>query len=96
MPALLTSTSIFSCRATVPPTSAWSDPASVISAEASSARPPAAKISSTVPCALPPRAAAITIAPRRASSSAIARPMPRDAPVTTATLFSKSRSALMV
>ena len=37
-------------------------------------------------CALLLAAAATTSAPRRASSSAIARPMPRDAPVTIATL----------
>ena len=47
--------------------------------------PPDAMISSTVPCAFVPRAAAMTSAPRLASSCAIARPIPRDAPVTTTT-----------
>ena len=41
------------------------------------------------PAAFSPRAAATTCAPRAASSSAMPRPMPRDAPVTIATLSSQ-------
>src|SRR5262249_27489414 len=39
------------------------------------------------------RAPPTTVAPRHASSTAIARPSPEDAPVTTATLFSSIRSS---
>ena len=48
---------------------------------------PAARRRSRPPCpaALSPRAAATTVAPCSASLTAIARPMPRDAPVTSAT-----------
>src|SRR6185369_7282564 len=51
------------------------------------ARPPAAVISSTTLCAASSRMSLIaTIAPSRANSSAIARPIPEPAPVTRATL----------
>src|SRR5215216_5813154 len=43
-------------------------------------------MSDTVDAAFSPRAAATTCAPRNASITATARPIPRDAPVTTATL----------
>src|SRR5438309_3163450 len=59
--------------------------ASVTSAPTASARPPAPAIAATVAAALSPRAAATTIAPCAASLVAIARPIPRDAPVTSAT-----------
>ena len=59
--------------------------ASVTSTEAACAWPPAARISSTTGAAWSSRAAANTTAPRAASCRAIARPIPRDAPVTRAT-----------
>lgn len=55
---------------------------------ANTARPPACVIAATVPW--PPasfKSATTTAAPSRANNSAIARPMPLPAPVTTADLF---------
>src|SRR5438045_1419932 len=77
--------SIFPWRASVPATSASIAAASLTSTDATSALPPAAVISSTVAAAFRSRAAATTVAPCAASFAAIARPMPRDAPVTSAT-----------
>src|SRR5882757_8041688 len=64
------------------------------------ARPPAAMISSTTSCAgpasdplpsfPPPRSLTTTAAPSFANSSACERPMPRPAPVMTATLLSSA------
>ncbi len=51
-----------------------------------SASPPAAAISATTPASFSVlRAAAATRAPARAKASAVARPIPCDAPVTSAT-----------
>ena len=69
---------------------ASTDWGSVTSSVTASAFRPAATISSATGRALSPRAAATTVAPRRASASAVALPMPRDAPVTSATREVKS------
>src|SRR5688500_15313758 len=65
---------------------------SVTSTLTAVAFPPAAAIASAVSRAFSPRAAAITCAPLAASMEATARPMPRDAPVTIATRFSKGNA----
>jgi hypothetical protein len=60
---------------------AWS----VTSTVSASAVPPAARISATSFSSMSPRrASTATLAPREASSLAVARPMPLEAPVTTA------------
>ena len=70
---------------------AWRNPAFTCSASATSictasASPPAAAISATTPASFSAlRAAATTRAPACASASAVARPIPCDAPVTSAT-----------
>src|ERR1051325_5052354 len=73
-------------RSTPPATIPSTDAVSVPSSGTVSAVPPPAWISETVPAAFSPRAAATMCAPREASSVAMPRPMPRDAPVLTATL----------
>ena len=83
---LTQSTDLRSVAATIASTEAGS----VTSTDATSAWPPAERISAAVPAALSPRAAPMTTAPRAASVSAIARPMPRDAPVTIAIVPGKS------
>src|SRR5687768_7824246 len=90
MPALFTSTSRRPCRSSAPDTSRSIAPASETSTAAASAFPPAAAIASIASAALLPRAAPITVAPCAASFPAIARPMPREAPVTSATRPDKS------
>jgi hypothetical protein len=56
-----------------------------------SAVPPAAEIAATVSFSFSTlRATQATLAPQRASASAIARPNPRDAPVTSATCPARS------
>src|SRR5262249_11281719 len=62
---------------------------SVTSSVRASALPPAATMASAVGFALSPRAAQTTSAPCAASCVAMAFPMPRDAPVTRATLLAR-------
>ena len=85
IPALFTRMSSRPCRSNAPVTSASFDAASATSTVATSAFPPAFVISSTVAAAFCSRAAATTVAPCAASLVAIARPIPLDAPVTSAT-----------
>src|SRR5262245_28987204 len=73
------------CFSTAFDTNALAAAPSLTSSEATSALPPAAVISSTVFAAFCARAAATTVAPCCASLNAMARPIPRDAPVTSAT-----------
>src|SRR5215471_18636295 len=89
MPALLTTMSSRPCLAAIAPGVFSSAAASVTSSVSASARCPAFVISATQSFACSPRAAAITRAPCSANRFAIARPMPRDAPVTRATLPSR-------
>src|SRR5712691_5138944 len=77
-------------RSSTPATIASIDAVSVTSSGTASACCPAAWISATVSPAFSPRAAATTRAPRDASITAIPRPIPRDAPVTLATLPERS------
>src|SRR5262245_25082352 len=86
MPALFTRMSRRVCRDRTAFTAPSTAAGSVTSIATASARPPAAVISATAAAAFSPRAAAITVAPLRASAPAMARPIPRDAPVTRATL----------
>src|SRR5437868_15421998 len=58
---------------------------SVTSTLIASARPPCSTIAAAVAAALSARAIATIVAPCLANRSAIARPIPRDAPVTSAT-----------
>ena len=90
MPALFTRMSIRPWRAITPPTASSALAGAATSTVANSARPPAAVISSATGRAFSPRAAATTVAPCFASVCAIARPMPRDAPVTSATRSERS------
>src|SRR5687768_16730715 len=90
MPALLTRMSMRPWRSTVAAIIASMAAASVTSTEATSALPPFSWIAVTVSHAWSPRAAATTCAPRATRSAAISRPMPRDAPVTIATLSDRS------
>src|SRR5262245_22824867 len=90
MPALLTRTSIRPCRSSTPAINASIEAESVTSRVAASAWCPAARICETVSAALSPRAVATMCAPREASVMATPRPMPRDAPVTIATLPERS------
>src|SRR5215212_2329907 len=78
------------CRSRTPPTSASIELSSVTSRVAASARCPAAVICDTASAAFSPRAVATIFAPRAASITATPRPMPRDAPVTIATLPERS------
>jgi hypothetical protein len=70
-------------------TAAWTDGTVLISASTAMARPPDATMSAAIlsalsRCDLQVRA---TLAPRAASVRVIASPIPRDPPVTSATLF---------
>src|SRR5258707_606980 len=65
---------------------------SVTSIPIASARPPRSVIAAAVAAALSPRATATIVAPCWAKRSAIARPIPRDAPVTTATFPVRSNT----
>jgi len=85
-PALFTSTSSRPKDATVRSASIVTSEASAMSARMAVAWPPALFIDSTCASSKPTRRAArITVAPRRASSRAVAAPMPELAPVTIAT-----------
>src|SRR5262245_30193106 len=90
MPALLTRMSMRPWRSRTLPISASIEDTSVTSSAAASARWPASQICATASAAFSPRAAATTCAPREASVAATLRPMPRDAPVTIATLPERS------
>src|SRR5215469_13741417 len=87
IPALLTTTSRPPSSEAACSTTASATPASVMSPAADTARPPAVSISRSVrsirPASRPPTA---TAAPSRAKRTAIARPIPLDAPVTSAFL----------
>src|SRR6516225_4077100 len=89
MPALLTRMSRRPCFATISAGARPSASASVTSSVIDSARRPERISSVAQSDAFAPRAAAITRAPCSANRAAIARPMPRDAPVTRATLPSR-------
>src|SRR5688572_23428281 len=86
MPALLTTISSLPCVSTVCLIRASTAAVSVTSAACAVALPPDAVIAAAVASALVPRATQTTVAPPAARRSAIARPIPRDAPVTIATL----------
>src|SRR5947209_14840261 len=100
MPALLTSTSRRPKASTACATIAPASSKSATLPPLTTASPPAATISSTTDCAgeassptpltSPPRSLTTTLAPWRASDSACSRPMPRPAPVTSATRPSHS------
>src|SRR5215472_13610660 len=87
IPALLTTTSRPPSSDATCSTTAAATPASVMSPAADTARPPAVSISRSVrsirSASRPPTA---TAAPSRAKRTAIARPIPLDAPVTSAFL----------
>ena len=95
IPALLTRTSSRPNCSTAASISAWPPSGVDTSLPSATAAPPAATISSTTatagptsapsPSIEPPRSLTTTEAPRSASRRAWARPMPRPAPVTTAT-----------
>src|SRR5262249_14526607 len=86
-PALLTRTSICPWAASADFTVSAMDSGSVMSRRTAEALPPAAAASATTfSSASPVRAAPRTIAPSPARRFAIAAPMPREAPVTRATL----------
>ena len=89
MPALLTRISSLPCFSITDLIRPSTAAASVTSSADASALPPDAAIAAAVASALVPRATQITVAPPAASRSAIARPIPRDAPVTIAILPSK-------
>src|SRR4051794_40136203 len=87
MPALLTTTSTPPSSSTVRCTPASISPARVTSMRPLSARPPSAAMSEAVSAAVSStRSTAITAAPSWAKRSAVWRPMPDPAPVTSATL----------
>src|SRR5688572_18642736 len=86
MPALLTRISSLPYVSIVCLISASTAAASVTSAPCATAVPPDAVMAAAVASALVPRATHTTAAPPPARRSAIARPIPRDAPVTIATL----------
>src|SRR5436190_1643082 len=86
MPALFTRMSMRPWRSSTPLIIDSIDALSVTSSGTASAFRPDPWISDTVAAALSPRAVATTCAPREASIAATPRPMPRDAPVTIATL----------
>src|SRR5262249_11104358 len=75
-----------SCLSTIWPGTCSRAAVSVTSRVIASALSPRAVNAATQSFAFVPRAAATTVAPCSASRVAIARPMPRDAPVTSATL----------
>jgi len=85
-PALFTSTSTRPKAVTVRSASIVTSEASDTSVGMATASPPASRIDRTCAASRPARrAASTTIAPRRASSRAVAAPMPELAPVTIAT-----------
>src|SRR6476660_4976497 len=92
IPALLTRMSRRPCFSTTAPGTFSSAARSVTSTPIASARPPRSVIAAAVAAALSPRATATIVAPCCAKRSAIARPIPRDAPVTTATLPVRSNT----
>src|SRR5437868_3258314 len=95
-PALLTSTSIRPYASIVLATSRSTSARSVTSVGTARARPPCRTISSASAWIRSARRAASTMAaPWRASSRAVAAPIPLDAPVTTATLPRSSRPRAM-
>src|SRR5262245_58677583 len=90
-PALLTRMSILPHFSTRPSISASTGPLSFTSQENASACPPAVVIAATVSASFSAlRATQATFAPLPASASAIARPKPCDAPVTTAVWLERS------
>ncbi len=99
--ALLTRMSMPPKRATPSATAAATIASSRMSHATASAWPPAASIAAAAEWIVPGRrgfvsvvlAATITLAPSRAARSAIARPMPRDAPVTNSVLPASVRIA---
>src|SRR5664280_13906 len=87
MPALLCRTSTWPSCANTLSASASTALGSETSSAWATALPPAASIARATSSAVPPlRSATWTLAPCRASRSAVARPMPEPPPVTTATL----------
>jgi len=93
--ALLIATSTWPKVSTVCATSAVTSSVWPTWACRASASPPAASISSATICTFSNlRLLTTTFAPACASRSAIARPMPRDAPVTTATFPSSENSVI--
>ena len=87
MPALLTRMCSLPHFSTTASTTCCTLSASVTSQAKTSAVPPAARIASTVSASLSAlRATQATLAPAPARASAMARPMPREAPVTIADL----------
>src|SRR5436190_3272796 len=92
MPALFTRMSMRPWRSSTPLIIDSIDALSVTSSGTASAFRPDPWISDTVAAALSPRAVATTCAPREASIAATPRPIPRDAPVTIATLPVRSRT----
>ena len=89
-PALLTRTSISPNSSSVARTAWAMSSGSPTSALVTSARPPRSRTPFATSSSSPrERARSATRAPSAASPSTIARPMPRPAPVTIATLFSK-------
>src|SRR5712691_9680176 len=91
MPALLTRTSMLPKRSRVARTMASRSARRVTSVEIASDGRPSLVTSSAVRCALAASSSATTmVAPIRASSSAVARPIPRPPPVTMATCLSSS------
>ena len=99
IPALLTTISTLPKAATASSTMLFAPSRSDTDALLAMATPPAAVISSTTtsdislapaPCTLPPRSLTTTFAPRSANANAWQRPRPPPAPVTMATLPSKS------
>src|SRR5215212_9680357 len=75
----------------------WATPSGVAtSASTAIAVPPASSIPLATDSARSPwRSATTTVAPSRAKSSAVARPMPEPPPVTTATLLARSTTNLL-
>src|SRR5215213_6857333 len=94
MPAFATITSTLPSSRAARSTSANTASRSVTSAGTAIALPPAPVISSATPSAVDlSRSFTATVCPSRASLSAIARPMPRPAPVTTAVVTVSPRPA---
>src|ERR1043166_1957709 len=77
------------CFSTMPPGTLATAASSVTSSAMASPLPPSATMASAVAFALSPRAAQTTSAPCSPRRAAMAFPMPRDAPVTRATLLAR-------
>src|SRR5580765_1544440 len=90
MPALLTSTSIRPCSLRHAITSCFVNASSRRSPRSAVARPPRPRISTAGVSTPPPRAHSTSTAPSAANAVAIAAPIPRLAPVTSATRSSSS------